>query len=101
MQKLGLVIIASAFLISCGGGAKDEKSNITEMKVKLVELKKEKSTLDAEIRKLEEDIAKADPSAAAKPKLVNVTAIDTGSFDHYIDLQGKIDAENIAYVSPR
>jgi len=36
-----------------------------------------------------------------KPKLVTVTPITTENFAHYIDLQGRIDAENIAFVTPR
>lgn len=33
--------------------------------------------------------------------MVSVVPIGEANFDHYIDLQGKIEAENIAYVAPR
>ena len=42
-------------------------------------------------------------SAAAKAnaKLVEIKPISPDRFTHFIDLQGKVDAENIAFVSPR
>jgi membrane fusion protein, multidrug efflux system len=51
---------------------------------------------------LEDEIAKVDTSAALnKGKLVVATAVSEQAFDHYIDLQGHVDADNIAYVTPR
>ena len=32
---------------------------------------------------------------------MNLTTLATQNFVHYIDLQGKVDAENVSYVSPR
>ena len=71
------------------------------MKTKLEKLKTEKDKLDADIRKLEEDIAKTDSNAANIAKLVSVDTVQKKDFSHYIELQGKIDADNIAYVAPR
>ncbi len=45
-------------LVACGAGAKDKKGEIGDMKVKLEKLKKEKNELDADIRKLEEQLPK-------------------------------------------
>ena len=97
-----VIIIGTAiFLASCGAGAKDNKGNVGDLKVKLEGLKKEKSTLDADIRKLEDELRKADPTAAQQvQKLVSVDTLRIQDFSHYIELQGKIDADNIAYVSP-
>jgi RND family efflux transporter MFP subunit len=36
-----------------------------------------------------------------KTKLVGLSPISSGNFTHYIDLKGKIDAVNVAYVMPR
>ena len=99
--KSFIAITMTAALVSCGGGAKDEKGSLGDMRVKLEGLKKEKTTIETEIRTLEEAIAKADPSSAQKAKLVATSLVGAGTFDHYIDLQGKVDAENVAYVSPR
>lgn len=105
MQKiLSITLVASLalFIASCGGGAKDEKAQIGDMKAKVEKLKKDKAGIDAEINQLEEKIAKADPTAASvKEKLVSVTPIGSDTFTHYIELQGKIDAQNVAYAAPR
>lgn len=96
----GIIVLVSFFIASCGG--KDKKGEVGDMKVKLEKLKKEKNSLDAEIRKLEEQIAKADPKAAQQSlKLVTVDSVRIDTFQHYIELQGKIDAEGMAYVAPK
>jgi membrane fusion protein, multidrug efflux system len=97
----GIIIAMTLFLASCGAGAKEKKGDLGDMKVKLEKLKKEKNTIDADIRKLEDQILKADPKAAALvQKLVSVDTLRVQDFSHYIELQGKIDADGIAYVAP-
>ncbi|BFG71317.1 efflux RND transporter periplasmic adaptor subunit [Sediminibacterium sp. KACHI17] len=106
MQKIFtiLVLAASVTLVSCGAGSTEANSGAAaEQKAKLAELKKQKDGIDAEIAKLEAEIAKLDP-ASAKPdnaKLVALTAVAPETFTHYIDLQGKIESENISFVTPR
>ncbi len=100
MLKISLTVFLVVSLVACGAGAKDKKGDTGDMKVKLEKLKKEKSTLDAEIRQLEDQIVKADPSAAQVKKLVAVDTLRVQDFAHYIELQGKIDAEGMAYVAP-
>ena len=106
MQKiLNITLAASLVLLiaACGGkAAKDKKGELGDLKVKLEKLKKEKNNLDADIKKLEEQIAKADPNAAKQTqKLVSVDTLRVQNFTHYIELQGKIDANDIVYVTPR
>ncbi|MFN8289002.1 MAG: efflux RND transporter periplasmic adaptor subunit [Chitinophagaceae bacterium] len=101
MTVTGLFITAAIFLASCGGGAKDKKGDLGDMKAKLEKLKKDKSKLEADIRELEGNIIKADPNAAVVQKLVSVDTVRVQDFNHYIDLQGKIDAEGVAYVAPK
>ena len=97
----GIVISALFFLASCGSDAKDEKGKVSELKTKLEKLKKEKNKLDADIRQLEDQIAKADPKSAEQAqKLVSVDTLKIRDFSHYIELQGKVDAEGMAYVAP-
>ncbi|MBL0882327.1 MAG: efflux RND transporter periplasmic adaptor subunit [Chitinophagaceae bacterium] len=106
MQKIFIILVlaASVTLVSCGAGSTEANSSAAaEQKAKLAELKKQKDGIDAEIAKLEAAIAKLDP-AAAKPdnaKLVSLTAVAPETFTHYIDLQGKIESENISFVTPR
>jgi len=101
MIKFSLVTLLIVTLAACGSSAKDKKGDVNDMKTKLEKLKKDKNEMDAEIRNLEAAIAKADPTAAQQiKKLVSVDSLRVQDFSHYIELQGKIDADNIAYVAP-
>lgn len=101
IYKISLVAVFTFSLIACGGD--DKNKALTAKKEELQKLKDEQASIGPKIAKLEEEISKLDTSAAKpeKEKLVAVTPLGTGKFSHYIDLQGRIDAENIAYVSPR
>ena len=92
-----LAVAALLFTMAACGNPLEKK------KAKLDELKKEQTNLTAEIAKLETEIAKLDTTAAKpeKPKLVTFAPIKAEQFTHYIDLQGKVDAENISIVTPR
>ncbi|THU37163.1 efflux RND transporter periplasmic adaptor subunit [Niastella caeni] len=94
---IGAVAIV-LFMAACGG-----KSELEKKKAKLEELKTQQVKAAEEIGTLEKEIAKLDTSAKRpeKPKLVVLTPVTTSPFTHYIDLQGKVDAENMAYVTPR
>jgi RND family efflux transporter MFP subunit len=94
---LGLAV----FITSCGSGTKDEKGKTTDLKVKLEQLKKDKAKLDAEIRSVEGALAKADPNTPDKAALVAVSPVTRQDFVHYIELQGKVEAENQVVVTPR
>jgi membrane fusion protein, multidrug efflux system len=103
ISKAAFIVIFLAFLAACGSTTKEEKGELNDKKVKLEKLKADEKKLSAEISKLEKEIAKLDTAGGPKEKekLVTLSVIETGRFIHYIDLRGKIDAENIAYVTPR
>ncbi|HJS52896.1 MAG TPA: efflux RND transporter periplasmic adaptor subunit [Chitinophagaceae bacterium] len=104
MNKFLMILsLATAVIIgSCSGGAKDGKADLNDKKAKLEKLKSEKTKLETEIQALQQEIAKLDPaSVVVGPKLVAVTAVSIQPFEHYIDLQGKVDADNISYLTPR
>jgi membrane fusion protein (multidrug efflux system) len=104
MKKIIVIMAGAAWFIiqGCSSNAIHQKGEVAELKAQLEKLKKERSSLDADIRKLEEEIAKADPeSANQNVKLVEYTPVATREFIHYIDLQGRVDADNISYVTPR
>jgi len=97
-----ILFITSVALASCG--AKSEgKGDLAAEKAKLEDLKKQQAKIGQDIIDLETDIAKKDPSItkAEKAKLVAVTTVAPSDFTHYLDLQGKVQAENIAYVTPQ
>lgn len=96
------VLLSGAILVSCGGGAKDEKGGVGDLKTKLEKLRKEKDKLESDIKNVEEQLAKADPkSANVVKKLVAVDTVRIQNFSHYIDLQGKISSSGIGYVAPK
>lgn len=102
-QYLITGLAAIVILSSCGSGAKDKNAAITDKKTALEKLKSDKEKLDAQIKNTETELNKLDPanSTAQKPKLVSVQTIAAANFDHYIELQGRIESENISYVTPR
>ena len=102
-QYLITALIAAIFFSSCGSSSKDNNAAINDKKVALEKLKGEKGKLEEKIKSLETDLIKLDPasSTAQKAKLVSVQTLAVTDFSHYIELQGKIESENISYISPR
>lgn len=103
VKTFGLIITAAIILLSCGSSKKDGEAAINDIKAKLEKEKKEKATNEADIKKLEADLLRLDTNTAnaAKIKLVSVMAVTAQKFEHFIDLQGRVDAENISYIAPR
>jgi membrane fusion protein, multidrug efflux system len=101
MKRMYNIMGATAVVLlmtACGG-----KSELEKKKAELEKLKTEQAKATADITTLEKEIAKLDTSfkLPEKPKLVVLSPINTTAFTHYIDLQGKIEADNISYVTPR
>jgi len=101
MYKITTVVLIMVIAMACGSSSSPAKKD--DKKTELKKLKEEQTKLNEKIRKMEDELAKTDTSAAAQAnaKLVEIKPIATNKFTHYIDLQGKVDAENIAFVSPR
>jgi membrane fusion protein (multidrug efflux system) len=90
---LSLLILVTA----CGGG-----DNTVEAKQKsLASLKKQALELNAQIVALEKEVEKAGGASAAKAILVATDTIQTETFTHYIELQGKVESESVSYITPR
>ncbi|MCU7548757.1 efflux RND transporter periplasmic adaptor subunit [Chitinophagaceae bacterium LB-8] len=103
MQKIFYLLLIATVMASCGNTQKDAKGELNDKKAQLEKLKGQQEGIAKEIAKLEEEIAKADPEAAKvqKAKLVAIATLQPADFSHFIELQGTVDAENIAYVAPR
>jgi membrane fusion protein (multidrug efflux system) len=101
MKKYLIGIILLSFVATaCGDSKKDKAGSLNDKKAELQKLKDEQAKLVEKITGLEKEIAKLDTTVVAKPKLVAVSTIGIDSFSHFIDIQGRIDATNTAYVSP-
>jgi RND family efflux transporter MFP subunit len=83
-------------IISCSPG-----SGLEKKKAQLAEYQAEHDALKIKIADLEKEIARLDTSAEIrKPKLVTLTMVNAGVFNHYIDVQGTIDSEENIAVQP-
>jgi membrane fusion protein, multidrug efflux system len=99
---IAVLLVSIATVTSCSS-KKDGTAAINDLKAKIEKEKKEKATNDAELKKLEADLLRMDSNtaSAAKVKLVTTMSVTAQPFEHFIDLLGKIDADNISYISPR
>lgn len=96
------LILAALFLIQACASKKENNAELAAKKTQLADLKSQHDKLNVDIKKLEDEIAKLDPTATkANPLQVAATTIIAQDFKHFIDLQGRIDAEDISYVTPR
>lgn len=96
IQKIMLVTALVAFA-ACGG-----KTELEKKKEQLAKMKAEQTSLITSIASLEAEVVKLDPSAKPpQTKLVTTSAIALENFTHFIDLQGKVEAVNISYITPK
>jgi len=88
-QKLAFVLIAAAlFITSCG----EKKETLTELKSKQAELKTQLAEVSGKISKLEGDSNK-------KFVLVEAAPVTPEIFKTYINVQGRVDAEESVSLS--
>lgn len=79
--------------MACGGGDK---------KAELEKLKNQRTELDAKIAELEKDsTVVGKDSASQKAKEVDVLTLQSRAFNHYVQTQGHVDAEDNILVSPQ
>ena len=104
MTKYTLTMLAAMVLFSsCGSSKKEADAALNDKKATLEKLKADKKSIDGKITSLEKEISKLGTSAANMPKakLVAIQTLATTEFTHYIELQGRVDAENVSYITPR
>lgn len=77
---------AIILLASCGGGGQKDPA------AQLADLKNQKTQLDTQIAELEKQVNANNPPTK-KVRTVGLSEIDIAPFRHYIDLQGKVDAD--------
>lgn len=90
-MKAILLIFSVIFLVSCSG-------NSTDKKAELETLKKERNELNNKIALLEAEIGTAGAPAASKE--VTVIEVTEVSFRNFVEIQGKVDAEENVQVTP-
>ncbi len=90
MKKI-LAIATVLFIISCSEKSQDKSA-------RLEELKKQRSDLNAEISRLEDEVGAVKADSAKKE--VAVLELAQAPFRSYVKVQGKVDAEENVNVSP-
>ena len=105
MQKIKLIAALGLLIIfsSCGDKKNESDKVLSEKKAKLEKLITQQSRIQVEIDKLQEEIKSlsGNKDNAAQAKLVAITPVAVEKFSHFIDLRGRVDAEDISYISPR
>lgn len=90
-MKRILLISTAIFLASCGGKPTDKKSELEA-------LKKERAALSSRIEALEAEVGAV--ATAADLKDVSTITLTETSFQNYLEVQGKVDAEENVQVTP-
>lgn len=89
-----MLIGAAVIFASCGGGDATKRD---QLKAKQEEMEK----LRAEIAQLELDIAKEEGGTTTGGKPVKLQSLAYSNFEHSIDIQGRVDAEESVSVGPQ
>jgi RND family efflux transporter MFP subunit len=90
---ISLVIMS----LACGGGS----NPIEAKKASLEKLKKQALALNGQIASLEKELEQAGAKDQAKAVLVSIAPIIQQDFNHFIELQGKVESESVSYITPR
>jgi membrane fusion protein, multidrug efflux system len=90
------IVVAAAILAACSAATPDDK------KAQLEKLKKQQAEISKQVQQLEKEIAAVNPEDAnIKTKDVAVTEVTPKKFDHYVQTQGRGEAEHNISVSAK
>ncbi len=87
------LLAAALWLVACGAPAGDKSAE-------LAKLKEQKAQIDAQITALEKELG----AASGQPKhlhTVSLAEVQPAQFRHYIDIQGRVDAEENVPVTAK
>jgi len=91
MKKIFLITIVSVLVYSCN----------LDNKAKLEKLKNQHDEIAEQIKSLEKIVAKEEGKSIEKVANVSVADVAKTEFNHYLEVQGKIDGEENVAVSPK
>lgn len=94
MKNIVLVIGVAVLFAACGSGKSGDK------KAELESLKKQEAEISEKIKALEKEVNSGDSTFVGKVKDVAISTLNMQIFKHYVDIQGKVDAEeNVTITS--
>ncbi len=101
MKSYYAIALTTCLLTACGGDKKG--TDLQSKRAELTELKAQQTELTTKIKAIETEVAKLDPKKAEETRLIDVTVapVTAGTFRHFVELQGTIDAKNNVQVSPK
>lgn len=91
MKKQVFIYLSLALLVAC--------TKTVDKKAELEKLKKEQSSIKEKIIALEAELSKND-STSSKQKLVGVTIMSPTTFNHFIEVQAKVEGDEDVMLSP-
>ncbi|MBD2702676.1 efflux RND transporter periplasmic adaptor subunit [Spirosoma sp. BT702] len=104
-MKAYYAIALVSLLAACSGEKKQNggQADVAAKREELATLKSQQADLNIKIKALEAEVAKLDPKKQeeARVKDVTVAPLTSGTFKHFVELQGTIDAKNNVQVSPK
>jgi RND family efflux transporter MFP subunit len=92
MKKIALLL--SGILLFAACGSKDKKQE-------LADLKSQEKEIQVKIAALEKEVGKPSDQATAKIITVSVSPLVAQNFQHFVEAQGNVVAENTVLVSPQ
>src|SRR5262245_52712725 len=94
--RILFAVVVAGLLAACSAASPDDK------KAELEKLKTQQADIATQIAKLEAEIKKTSPdSTKVKTKDVAVLEIKPRKFDHYVQTQGSVEAEDNILVSAK
>ena len=93
MKNFVFILLSLAFISSCSS---DE---LTKKKSELTNLKKQESELKTKIATLEKEVAKLSGTKTTAPREVAITTMSVSTFNHYIEVQARVDGDENITVS--
>lgn len=91
MKKQLFLFFLTASIVSC--------SSVSDKKAELANLKKEQASLKEKINKLEAELLTQD-STQGKQKMVGITELIPTTFNHFIEVQAKVEGDEDVMLSP-
>ena len=105
MKKISSILLLAFVLTSCGGGGNENSISdvIASQDLNAIRAKKDEITntqilLASQLKQLDDEIAKLD--TIRKVPLITTLKAKEQIFDHYLELQGNVDTENLLTITP-
>jgi RND family efflux transporter MFP subunit len=92
MKKIAILLSGIILFAACG--SKDKKQELTD-------LKSQEKEIQAKIAALEKEVGKPSDQEVAKVITVSVSPLVAQNFQHFVEAQGSVVAENTVLVSPQ